>query len=97
MATKGDVPGGVSCFSPAVEAALDTISAAIRDKCKPELVRWYAIKLFERDADAIKALELSSDELASLEDRIASVEKERDDDSESIITSDRYARWAVCW
>ena len=89
-AKKGDAPGGVSCFSPVVEAALDAISAAIKDKCKPELARWYSIKLFERDADAIKALGLSSDELASLEGHIASVEKERDDDSESIITSDRY-------
>ena len=51
-AKRGDAPGGVSCFSSAVEAALEAISAAIKDKCKPELVRWYSIKLFERDTDA---------------------------------------------
>ncbi len=84
--------GGVKCFSAEVEAALSKIADVVKTKaaCKPELVRWYSIKVFERDAEAIAPLGLFEDELAALEKTIAVVEKSRDDDSESIITSDRY-------
>ena len=81
---------GVSCFSAGVEQALDDISKLIADKCDEEHLRWYAIKVFERDSRAIAALQLDEKELAHLESIIVAVEKVRDDDAESIITSDRY-------
>lgn len=87
---SGKANGGVKCFSPEVEKALATIVDAISSKCNPDLVRWYSIKVFERDAEAMKSLNLSAAELKALEPVIEQVEKDRDDDSESIITSDRY-------
>ena len=87
---KGVAPQGVKCFSPEVEDALGKISAVIASKCDPSLLRWYSVKVFERDADAIKPLALTKADTAQIEPLIKAVEKARDDDSESIVTSDRY-------
>ena len=87
---KNKVATGVKCFTPEVEEALTKIANVISAKCDKNLVRWFSIKVFERDAEAIRPLGLTKDELSALEPFIAKVEKERDDDAESIITSDRY-------
>ena len=89
-ARKQAIAKPVELFSPEVEHALAQIADGIKNQCEPELVRWYAIKVFERDAEAIKPLGLTKNEVAAFEPVIEAVEKERDDDSESIITSDRY-------
>ena len=81
---------GTKCFSAEVEDALSRIAEKISGNCDADLVRWYSIKVFERDAEAIKPLNLTSEQLAAMEPVIEAVEKSRDDDSESIITSDRY-------
>ena len=81
---------GVKCFTPEVEGALENIAGIIKDSCAPELARWYSVKVFERDADEVKALGLSATQLEQAEAIIKGVEQSREDDSESIITSDRY-------
>ena len=81
---------GVMCFSAEVEAALEQIASLISGSCAFELQRWYSIKVFERDAEAIRPLGLTKEQLAAIEPVIKAVEDARDDDSESIITSDRY-------
>ena len=86
----GKVQPGAPCFSPEVEAALGEIAGIVSGSCDANLVRWYSIKVFERDAEAVKALHLSSAQLSQAERAIKAVEKSRDDDAESIITSDRY-------
>ena len=86
----GRVQPGAKCFSPEVEEALEKISQIVSDCCDANLVRWYSIKVFERDAEAVKALHLSSAQLNQAEKIVRDVEKSRDDDAESIITSDRY-------
>ena len=86
----GRVQPGAKCFSPEVEEALEKISQIVSDCCDANLVRWYSIKVFERDAEAVKALHLSSAQLGQAEKIVRSVEESRDDDAESIITSDRY-------
>ena len=86
----GKVQSGASCFSPEVEGALAQIAAIISGSCDANLVRWYSVKVFERDAEAVKALHLSSAQLDQAEKVIKAVERSRDDDAESIITSDRY-------
>ena len=54
--------------------------------------RWYAVKLFERDERVMAQCNFSCPDCKdALETAIASVEKELDDDSESIITNERYA------
>ena len=86
----GKVQPGAPCFSPEVEDALGQIAQLISGSCDANLVRWYAIKVFERDAESVKALHLSSAQLGQAEKIVRAVEESRDDDAESIITSDRY-------
>ncbi len=81
---------GVKCFSAEVENALDAIAGEIKDSCGPDLLRWYSIKVFERDSAAIKPLHLTEAQLASMEKVIKAIEEAHNDDSESIITSERY-------
>ena len=77
-------------FSGTVEHALAHIEeAAVHDQ-PDEQQRWYAIKIFERDARALETLELPPEKLAHIEKDIKAVEEELDDDAESIITNERY-------
>lgn len=87
---SGQAAAPVRVFSDEVEAALTKIEAGIAGKCEPSLSRWFAIKVFERDAAAIEPLNLTNAELEAFEVDIKAVEQAREDDAESIITSDRY-------
>ena len=87
---SGQAAAPVRVFSDEVEAALTKIEAGIAGKCEPSLNRWFAIKVFERDAAAIEPLNLTNAELEAFEVDIKAVEQAREDDAESIITSDRY-------
>ncbi len=87
---SGRAAAPVRVFSDEVEAALTKIEAGIAGKCEPSLNRWFAIKVFERDAAAIEPLNLTNAELEAFEVDIKAVEQAREDDAESIITSDRY-------
>ena len=87
-AGKATAPARV--FSKDVEDALEKIEAGIKGKCDESLVRWFSIKVFERDAAAIEPLKLTDAELDEFEKLIKAVEVKREDDAESIITSDRY-------
>ena len=86
----GRAAAPVRVFSSEVEAALTKIEAGIAGKCDESLNRWFAIKVFERDAAAIEPLHLTNAELEAFEVDIKAVEDAREDDAESIITSDRY-------
>ena len=87
---SGQAAAPARVFSDEVEAALTKIEAGIAGKCEPSLNRWFAIKVFERDAAAIEPLSLTNAELEAFEVDIKAVEQAREDDAESIITSDRY-------
>ncbi|MGL4344638.1 MAG: ferrous iron transport protein B [Cellulosilyticaceae bacterium] len=80
----------IHTFSEPVEKAIATIGGLIKDQVEPQYVRWYAIKLFERDEKIAELLGLTDTFKASLEDVITRVEALEDDDSESIITNERY-------
>ena len=58
---------------------------------EPHLARWYAIKLFERDEKVQAELNLPKGIQDAIEKAIRDCENEMDDDSESIITNQRYA------
>ena len=78
-------------FDGSVEHALAHIEELCLHNIDDENVqRWYSIKLFERDEKIQEKLGLSSDVINHIEKDIASCEKELDDDSESIITGERY-------
>ena len=77
-------------FSGLLEHALAHIEeAAVHDQPR-QLHRWYAIKIFERDEMALKELQLPKEKLLHIEQDISEVETILDDDSESIITNERY-------
>lgn len=78
-------------FSGSVEHAIAHIEEAVLHDFPEERQRWYAIKLFERDEHVINKLNVSSETWSHIERDIASCEEELDDDSGSIITSERYA------
>lgn len=77
-------------FTEAVENALDHIKNICLNDISPEQKRWYAVKLFERDEKALEELKISDGMMSDLEKHIAGVEEALDDDSESIITNERY-------
>ncbi|MCR5666906.1 MAG: ferrous iron transport protein B [Eubacterium sp.] len=77
-------------FTSDLEEAIDRIGTEINGLVDERLVRWYSIKLFERDSKVLESLSLSSQKAAAIEEIVASVEKAEDDDSESIITNVRY-------
>ena len=76
-------------FGNRVESALSEIEDALKGKVDDSLLRWYAVKVFERDEKVMQQLDLGAD-AGRLEEVIVSCEKELDDDSESIITNERY-------
>ena len=78
-------------FSGSVEHAIAHIEESIEQKVEPQLLRWYAVKLFERDEKVLEALQLDDSARAHVEGHIADCERELDDDAESIITNQRYA------
>ena len=78
-------------FTGSVEHAIAHIEETIEGKVDPRYLRWYAIKVFERDEKVLAELALSADEKAHLEEHIADCEAELDDDAESIVTNQRYA------
>ena len=78
-------------FTGSVEHALAHIEESIQGKVDDRYLRWYAIKVFERDEKVLEELKLDSQLATHLEEHIADCEKELDDDAESIITNQRYA------
>ena len=78
-------------FTGSVEHAIAHIEESIQGKVADSYLRWYAIKVFERDGKVMEDLNFSADLKTHLEQHIADCEKELDDDAESIITNQRYA------
>ena len=74
-------------FSAVVEEAISTIEGRLPSSIPTNLKRFYAIKLLEKDSKIAAALEGAPD----VSDVVAKVEKESDDDTESVIINDRYS------
>lgn len=85
--THGEMP---HVFNGSVEHALAHIEESIEGKVPQNYLRWYAIKLFERDQRVRGELKLDSDLISHLEKHIVDCETEMDDDAESIIADQRY-------
>lgn len=78
-------------FDGPVEHALAHIEEEIEGIIRDTQRRWYSIKLFERDKEVIEELNLDSETMEHIELHISECEQELDDDSESIITDQRYS------
>ncbi|MCH4005965.1 MAG: ferrous iron transport protein B [Eubacterium sp.] len=77
-------------FEGSVEHAIAHIEESISPFVDKNNLRWYAIKLFERDEKVIEELKLDEALMKHLDMHIQDCEKEMDDDAESIITNQRY-------
>lgn len=77
-------------FDAAVEGVLEKIESQLPASVEAGRRRYFAVKLFERDADALAALSLPNDAAERIEALVAQCEKDCDDDAESIITAERY-------
>ena len=86
--THGEMP---HVFGGGVEHALAHIEESIEGKVADNYLRWYAIKLFERDERVREEVGLSQELLEHLEKHIADCEKEMDDDAEAVIADQRYS------
>ncbi len=78
-------------FDGSIEHAIAHIEESIESYVSAQNIRWYAIKIFERDQAVMSKFRFSSVLLNHLEEHIAHCEAEQDDDAESIITNQRYA------
>ena len=78
-------------FTGSVEHALAHIEESLAGKVDDGYLRWYAIKVFERDEKVLESLQLDDTLAQHLEQHILDCEQELDDDAESIITNQRYA------
>jgi ferrous iron transport protein B len=77
-------------FSGSVEHAIAHLEEALEGKVPENQQRWFIIKVFERDQQVLELLQLEDSLIAHIEEDIKRCEAEMDDDSESIITSERY-------
>lgn len=77
-------------FSGPVEHALAHIEEAVVHSMPDDMQRWYAIKVFERDSKVLEMLHVEPGVLEHVEKDIQAAEAELDDDSEAIITNERY-------
>ncbi len=77
-------------FTGSVEHAIAHIEESIQNIVDPQELRWFSIKIFERDTKALEKLTIDSSLMSHMEEHIKDCEKEMDDDAESIITNQRY-------
>ena len=81
-------PAGI--FSGSVEHAIAKVEEAVGDAVDADQKRWFAIKLLEKDSKVIEQLHLPASAMAAVNTEVTRLEKEQDDDTESIITDERY-------
>lgn len=77
-------------YTKDIETTLKKIEAVIENQVNHTMLRWYAVKVFERDERIDEFIKLDTAQKSQIEPWIQSVEEKIDDDSESIITSQRY-------
>lgn len=77
-------------YDSRLEAALSEISEIIVHNVQGSQLRWYSIKLFERDVKIMNLLELTEAQKKEIEEIIQMTEKILNDSSEAIIINERY-------
>lgn len=77
-------------YDSRLEAALNEIKDILGSSVIDNQVRWYSVKLFERDTRVLEELNLSNVQRSEIEEVIEIAEKIFNDDSESILINERY-------
>lgn len=89
-AKKESIVSGEIKFSKDTEAAVSEMEGQLPSSVLEEQKRWYSIKLLERDAKVLEQLKLTASVQNQVEKIAAKLEERLDDDTESIITNERY-------
>lgn len=79
-----------ACFSSQVETAINAVEEVLPTSIAAEQRRWYAIKVLERDSKVLEELKLPVSAKSKADTVITDLEKAMEDDTESIITNERY-------
>lgn len=90
VAKKHQVAPIPEIYDKTVMSALLKIESELQMQIDDSMVRWYSVKVFERDERIDEFLKLTDEKKAKIEPIIKKVEETMDDDAESIITSQRY-------
>lgn len=89
-ARKAKIIAPKACFSSDVESAISQMEALVPSSVAAHLKRWHAIKMIERDSVVMERLHLTAADAEKAEAIIKALETAHDDDSESLITNERY-------
>lgn len=77
-------------FDSKVESMLGEMAKLVPSDIPAKQVRWYSIKLFEKDEKVLEKVVLSVSNTNKMKEIITDAEQSMDDDTESIITNERY-------
>lgn len=87
---KQAVPGRLPVFTPDVAKAVSQVEQVIAAKVPEDTRYWHAVKVLEKDPRVLEELKLDPAQEKAVKTVREKLEKEYDDDAESIITSQRY-------
>lgn len=77
-------------YDPRLESALSMIQDQLTGQLPDNELRWYAIKVFERDEAVSRAMSFTDKQQREIEATIKATEKIFDDNSDSIVVNARY-------
>ena len=86
--SKVDLPKEI--FSKDMEAAIDEVKGVLPTSVTDDKKRWYAVKFLENDEKVKEAMKLSASGQSLVDTKRQVLEKQHDDDMESIVTDERY-------
>ena len=86
--SKVDLPKEI--FSKDMEAAIDEVKGVLPTSVTDDKKRWYAVKFLENDEKVKEAMKLSVSGQSLVDTKRQELEKQHDDDMESIVTDERY-------
>lgn len=88
---KSTSPAPAQRFSEEIEEVLSMIQTDALDQVNERQKRWYAVKVFERDDKVLQELQIPEETFSLIDAKISGLEKQFDDDAESIISCERYS------
>ena len=86
--SKVDLPKEI--FSKDMEAAIDEVKGVLPTSVTDDKKRWYAVKFLENDEKVKEAMKLSASGQSLVDTKRQELEKQHDDDMESVVTDERY-------
>mgnify|MGYP000717915230 CR=1 FL=1 len=86
--SKVDLPKEI--ISKYMEAAIDEVKGVLPTSVTDDKKRWYAVKFLENDEKVKEAMKLSASGQSLVDTKRQELEKQHDDDMESIVTDERY-------